>query len=66
MGGRQSIYDSNILNKLNPDINVARESIQNISNKINININDSNLYKRDMSRNKHISQINTDPTKKKK
>ena len=68
MGTKQSLYDANILNTLNPDINVTQERVQNISNKINININDniSNLYKRDTLRSKHISQIGTDPNTKNK
>ena len=68
MGTKQSLYDVNILNTLNPDINVTQERVQNISNKINININDniSNLYKRDTLRSKYISQIGTDPNTKNK
>ena len=66
MGGKHSIYESNILNKLNPDINVSKENIQNISNKINININDSNLYKRDTSRSQLTAQRKTDPNIKAK
>ena len=66
MGGKHSIYESNILNKLNPDINVSKENIQNISNKINININDSNLYKRDTSRSHLTAQRKTDPNIKAK
>ena len=60
MGTNQSIYETNMLTKLNTDINLTQESIQNISNKINININNKgNLYQRDTSRSQHTSQFNT-------
>ena len=66
MGNKNSLYDSNILSRLNPDINLTQERVQNISNKINININDniSNLYKRDTTRSKHAEKIKTDPNAK--
>ena len=66
---KQSHYDMNILNTLNPDINYNHENIQNISNKINININDkniSNLYKRDTSRSQYSNRLNTEPNTKDK
>ena len=69
MGTKQSHYDMNILNTLNPDINYNHENIQNISNKINININDkniSNLYKRDTSRSQYSNRLNTEPNTKDK
>ena len=72
MGTNQSIYDTNIFTQLNNDINITQENIQNISNKINININNKgNLYKRDTSRSQYTSQVNkksntkTKKTKKK-
>ena len=66
MGAKHSLYDTNVLNSLNPDINLTQERVQNISNKINININNSidNLYKRDTTRSKHLNQIKTDPSTK--
>ena len=67
MGTNQSIYETNMITKLNTDINLTQESIQNISNKINININNKgNLYKRDTSRSQHTSQLNTESNTKPK
>ena len=69
MGNKQSLYDNtNILSGLNPDINLTQGRVQNISNKINININDniSNLYKRDASQSQFISQVKTEPNTKQK
>ena len=62
MGTKESLYDMNILNKIDSK-NLSKKTLESL--KLH---QKENLYKRDTSRSQHTSQVNTEPnttTKKK-
>ena len=60
MGTKESLYDMNILNKIDSK-NLSKKTLESL--KLH---QKENLYKRDTSRSQHTSQVNTEPNTKTK